>query len=90
MINVALAIAVGIVTVVALATVVIKGKGNEKGNEQAIRSNVDRFLDYLDSTREMRYSKGKGNRDRLLAQYDGFRHSWYAYEDEWACNFSMS
>ena len=55
-------------------------------DSRTIKESVNRFLDRLDASREERYSN---DRSRLIRQLDGYRHDWYAYEDEWACNFSM-
>lgn len=88
MFNLALAIAAGILVVVsAIRSELLKARLFDIcAGAKVIKNDVSAFLDNMDRTRESRYSK---DRTRLIRQYDGYRHDWYAYEDEWACNFSM-
>ena len=82
MINMTLAIAAGIIGVVTIVYALIR---ESKKAKQEDKSDIDTFLNLLDDTRESRYN----DRSRMLRQFDGFRHEWYAYEDAYAPNFSM-
>ena len=89
MFNIALALAAGITAIIgSVAIIVAGGKSQLISAVSGIRimPSVDKILDEMDRTRERRYSN---DRSRLIRQLDGYRHDWYAYEDEWACNFSM-
>ena len=82
MLNFVLAVKAGICAVVNAATNIIRGIAVSIPN-RVVDADINRFLDSLDNSRESRYSK---DRSRLIAQLDGFRHEWYQFEDEWACN----
>lgn len=89
MFNIALALAAGITAIIgSVAIIVAGGKSQLISAVSGIRimPSVDKILDEMDRTRERRYSN---DRSRMIRQLDGYRHDWYAYEDEWACNFSM-
>ena len=86
MINLALAIAVGIIAVVTLAYVFTREivSNSKRVADELRRIKLYEFLNYLDDTREARYASFEAN------QSDDFRSDWYDYEDEWDMNFSMS
>ena len=86
MINLALAIAVGIIAVVTLAYVFTREtvSNSKKAADELRKIKLYEFLNYLDDTREERYASFEANRS------DDFRSDWYDYEDEWDMNFSMS
>lgn len=87
MFNLALAIAAGILVVLGvIRSELLKARIYDACvGIKVIKDDIDAFLDNMDRTRESRYN----DRSRLIRQLDGYRHDWYAYEDEWACNFSM-
>ena len=48
---------------------------------------LDSILDYLEDTREVRYSKDKANRKNMLRQFDGYRAEWVKYSQSETENF---
>ena len=48
---------------------------------------LDIILDYLDDSREERYTKGKIARKNMLRQFDGFRQDWVQYAQNERENF---
>ena len=86
MINIALAITAGIITIITIAIAVARETKRAKIAEIKRKKSISEFLDMLDDTRETRYST---DRSRLIRQLDGFRSEWNAYQSEYAVNFSM-
>ena len=90
MINVALAIAVGLIAVVCVAATFTRETAERETSireKSLMQKNIDDFLYRLDATRERRYRNA--DNQGILQRINDFRNDWYSYYNEYSDNFAL-